>query len=242
MRPLLKICGLMREEDVLLCCDRGVEICGFVTEYPMPVPWNLSRERCRELLPLVRERAKSCVVTGGPPDKLLDLALDLRPDYIQLHGGESLAVTAALVEDLRPLGIRVIKTVPASPEARLREFGTADPAECGRLLTKTGVSAALVDARSPDNAAKMGLQADPALFRAVRDAAGCSVILGGGVRSENCARLIEALHPAMLDVMTGVELNPGRKSEELLDALLAAMEQAPPSPGKNTDKERQVRK
>ena len=80
MRPLLKICGLMREEDVLLCCDRGVEICGFVTEYPVPVPWNLNRERCRELLPLVRERAKSCVVTGGPPDKLLDLALDLRPD------------------------------------------------------------------------------------------------------------------------------------------------------------------
>ena len=223
MRPQLKICGLMREEDVELCCRKGVDICGFVTEYPVPVPWNLSRERCKELLPLVRGRAKSCVVTGGEPDKLRSLAFGLRPDLVQLHGGESLEVTAALAEELAPLGVGVIKTVPASPEARLREFGTADPAACGKMLSEAGVYAALVDARGPENAALPGLKADFSLFRAVRDAARCTTILGGGVRSENCAELIERLHPAVLDVMTGVELSPGRKSEEMLDALLEAM-------------------
>ena len=224
MRPQLKVCGLMREEDVLLCCRKGVEICGFVTEYPVPVPWNLSAERCAELLPLTRGRAKSCVVTGGEPDKLRSLAFQLRPDLMQLHGGESLAVTAALAEELAPLGIGVIKTVPASPEARLREFGTEDPAECGRKLSEAGVYAVLVDARGPENAAHAGLRADLSLFRAVRDAARCPTILGGGVRSENCGELMAHLHPAVLDVMTGVELSPGRKSEELLDALLEAME------------------
>ncbi len=225
MRPQLKVCGLMREEDVLLCCRKGVEICGFVTEYPVPVPWNLRRERCAELLPLTRGKAKSCVVTGGEPDKLRALACSLRPDLMQLHGGESLSVTAALAEELAPLGIGVIKTVPASPEARMREFGTADPAECGRLLSEAGVYAALVDARGPENAADTGLKADRSLFRAVRDAARCLAILGGGVRSENCRELIGQLHPAVLDVMTGVELSPGRKSEELLDSLLKAMEE-----------------
>ncbi len=225
MRPLLKICGLMREEDVLLCCRKGVELCGFVTEYPVPVPWNLSRDRCAELLPLAGGRAKTCVVTGGTREKILDLALFLQPDFIQLHGGESLAVTKDLVRDLAPLGIRVIKTIPPTAEARLREFGTADPAACGRLLDGAGVYAALVDARGPDNAANAGLQADPSLFLAVRNAARCVTILGGGVRSENCAQLVAELHPAVLDVMTGVEHEPGRKSEELLDALLAAMEQ-----------------
>ena len=44
------------------------------------------------------------------------------------------------------------------------------------------------------------------------------------MRSENCGELIKRLRPAVLDVMTGVELSPGRKSEELLDALLEAME------------------
>ena len=226
MRPQLKVCGLMREEDVELCCRKGVEICGFVTEYPVPVPWNLSRERCKELLPLVRGRAKSCIVTGGTREKILDLALFLQPDFIQLHGGESLAVTKDLVRDLAPLGIRVIKTIPPTAEARLREFGTADPAACGRLLDGAGVYAALVDARGPDNAANAGLQADPSLFLAVREAARCTVILGGGVRSENCAQLIASLDPAVLDVMTGVETKPGIKSEAMLDALLTAMETA----------------
>lgn len=224
MRPLLKVCGLMREEDVALCCREGVEICGFVTEYPVPVPWNLGWERCAELLPLVGGRSKRCIVTGGQPDKIRALAFSLRPDFVQLHGGESLALTAALAEDLAPQGIRVIKTVPPDPKARLRQFGTEDAAACGRLLDAAGVFAALVDARGPENAAGTGLSADPALFLAVRGAARCLTILGGGVRSDNCREIIDKLHPAALDVMTGVELSPGRKSPEKLRALLAAME------------------
>lgn len=224
MRPGLKICGLVRQEDVSLCCRLGVEICGFVTEYPVPVPWNLSREECAALLPGVQGNTRSCIVTGGPPEKLRDLALSLRPDLIQLHGGESLETTAALAEELVPQGIRVIKTVPYAAEARLREFGTADPAACGRLLTQAGVYAALVDARGPENAAGTDLHADASLFCSVRDAAGCLTILGGGVKAENCGALIAALHPAVLDVMTGVELSPGVKSEALLTRLLAAME------------------
>ncbi len=224
MRPELKVCGLMREEDVLLCCRKGVEYCGFVTEYPVPVPWNLSRERCRELLSLVGGGVRSCLVSGGSREKLRDLALSLRPDYLQLHGGETLEVTAALAEDLAPLGIGIIKTVPPSPETRLREFGTPDPAECAGLLDGAGVYAALVDARGPENAAGTHLHLDPALFLAVRGAARCLTILGGGVRSGNCGELIARLHPAVLDVMTGVELRPGEKSEVLLTALLEAME------------------
>ena len=114
--------------------------------------------------------------------------------------------------------------MPTSPAARLREFGTADPAACGEKLSRGGVYAALVDARGPENAAASGLQADPVLFRAVRDAAGCLTILGGGVKPENCARLIRELDPAVLDVLSGVESAPGKKSEALLDSLLAAME------------------
>ena len=150
--------------------------------------------------------------------------LRLRPDLIQLHAGESLELTAALAADLAPLGIGVIKTVPAAPEARLREFGTADPAACGEKLSRAGVYAALVDARGPENAASAGLHADPVLFRAVRDAARCLTILGGGVKPDNCEEIIRELDPAALDVMSGVERAPGRKSEALLDSLLAAME------------------
>lgn len=230
MRPLLKICGLMREADVDLCCRLGVDICGFVTEYPLPVPWNLTREQTAALLPCVRGGAKRCVVTGGPEEKIRELALALRPDYVQLHGGETIQATAALAAALAGQGIGVIKTVPAAPAARLREFGTADPAECARMLDAAGVFAALVDARGPENAAGAGLRADPALFQTVQRAAKCPTILGGGVTGENCAALIARLRPAALDVMTGVETAPGEKSEEKLRALLAAMAAAEASP------------
>ena len=58
----------------------------------------------------------------------------------------------------------------------------------------------------------------------MRDAARCLTILGGGVKPDNCEEIIRELEPAALDVMSGVERAPGRKSEALLDSLLAAME------------------
>ena len=79
MRTHIKICGLMRKEDVDLCCRIGADICGFVVEYPVQVPWNLLREQCAELLPAVSRPAKTCVVTGGEREKIISLALELKP-------------------------------------------------------------------------------------------------------------------------------------------------------------------
>ena len=38
----VKICGLMSEADVEMAVSAGADSLGFVTEYPVPVPWNLS--------------------------------------------------------------------------------------------------------------------------------------------------------------------------------------------------------
>ena len=64
-RLLLKICGLMRPEDIRLCQQAGVNIIGLVTEYPLPVPWNISAERAAELMSLVQSPMQTCLVTGG---------------------------------------------------------------------------------------------------------------------------------------------------------------------------------
>ena len=66
---MVKICGLMREEDVVFCQEAGVDILGFVTEYPLPVPWNLTRQETAALLARVSLPHKSCIVTGGSPEK-----------------------------------------------------------------------------------------------------------------------------------------------------------------------------
>ena len=224
MRPQLKICGLMREADVELCCGLGVELCGFVTEYPLDVPWNLSRADCRRLLSHVTPPAKRCIVTGGSPEKILSLALELRPDLVQLHFRETLDDTAALVRALAPYGIGVIKTIPASPVERIRQFGTEALAPCVRALCGAGVYAILADSRGPDNAAAGGAL-DLSFCRRVCAASSRPVAIGGGITADNCREILRAVRPAILDVMTGVEDAPGVKSRKKLSALTDAVSQ-----------------
>lgn len=230
MRPKLKICGLMRESDVELCCGLGVDLCGFVTEYPLDVPWNLSRADCRKLLLCAAPPAKRCIVTGGSPEQVLNLALELRPDLVQLHFHETLEDTEALVKALAPYGIGVIKTIPTSPEERMRQFGTDAPENCVRALCSAGVHAIPADSRGPDNAAGGGAL-DLRFCRRVCAAATRPVAVGGGITADNCLEVIQAVHPSILDVMTGVEDAPGVKSRSKLAALVSILQGRLPGRG-----------
>ena len=67
----VKICGNTNAEQVRLCVASGADCVGFVVEYPIPVPWNLSREQAAELLSLVPPMVTRAVVTGGGPEAVL---------------------------------------------------------------------------------------------------------------------------------------------------------------------------
>ncbi len=219
MRPVLKICGIMRAADVRVCAAAGVDIAGFVCEYPVDVPWNLSREQAGALLESVSGPMKRCIVTGGGFEKLYALAKSLRPDYIQLHYREDLALTRALADALGPMGVQVIKTLPQDAAQRRAQFGTADIGACAKLLDTSGAAYILCDARAPENAAHSGLRADIALYEAVRAAARTPVLLAGGITPENVGALLSCVQPDGIDVMTGVERRPGCKDAEKIAEL-----------------------
>ncbi len=222
MAVKLKICGLMREEDVDLCCALEVEMLGFVAEYPLSVPWNLKREEAARLMRRVRPPARTCLVTGGTAEDVTALALELRPDFVQLHFRETVADALYITSALTSAGIGVIKTIPADPRARLAQFGVEAPERCAEALGRVGVRAILVDSRTPESAHMPGQPADLALFRSVRTAAQVPVMLAGGVTPENCGALLAAA-PDWLDVMTGVERCPGQKDPQRLAAVTAAV-------------------
>ncbi|MEG3069634.1 MAG: phosphoribosylanthranilate isomerase [Candidatus Syntrophopropionicum ammoniitolerans] len=145
-RVRIKICGLKRAEDVPLCHQFGVDMVGFVTEYPLPV-LNLTAEKTKSFLEEVQPPLKSCLVTGGTCGKIIALAKDLHPHYIQLHYRETLTETEYIAKTLKQFGIGVIKTLPFSPSERLACFGTEELEECVRLLNSTAVDAILADSR-----------------------------------------------------------------------------------------------
>ena len=207
----IKICGLMREEDVVFCQEAGVDILGFVTEYPLPVPWNLTRQEAGDLMARVSLPHKSCIVTGGSPGKILDLARELKPDLIQLHYRETLEDTKQILQALEPLGVGVIKTVPPDRLERIRQFGTEDLSAIASLLEKAGVYAILADSRTPENAVRGSSNLDQVFFGSLMKASRKPVILAGGITPDNVTEILEKDRASFIDVMTGVEKSPGEK-------------------------------
>jgi phosphoribosylanthranilate isomerase len=52
------------------------------------------------------------------------------------------------------------------------------------------------------------------------------VVLAGGLTPENVAAAISTLHPAVVDVSSGVEISPGLKSAERMSAFALAVASA----------------
>lgn len=198
---------------------------GFVTEYPVPVPWNLSRENAKELLSLVRHPYKTCLVTGGSPDKVIELAEILRPSAIQLHYKETLDDTAAIARVLKELGIETVKTMPVTEEEQNHQFGTTDIGDIVSLLCQTEISGILADTRTPSNAAEKGGKADTALFVRIKELSSKPVILAGGITPGNVREMIEQTKAEHIDIMTGAESSPGVKDEKKLTDLLSAIKE-----------------
>jgi len=203
----------MRAQDVRMCARHGADIAGFVVEYPRPVPWNLSAAQARELMAAVRRPTQTCVVTSGSPKHVLRIAAATGPDYLQLHGAETLADTAYLVRELGKQGVKIIKALfPDTPDL---EKTAAD-------FCAAGVHAVLFDPRTPDNASHGGA-ADLHAYQKLQRAVHCPVVLAGSITPENAAEIIRQTQAPMIDLMTGVETRPGVKDEAKVIALFQAI-------------------
>jgi len=242
----VKICGLKSEKDVLICQKYGADILGFVVDYPLPVPWNLSLEEAGVLFAAaaagtgteVAARtgasaetsastgaaalARTCLVTGGDTDKIIALAEKLRPSYLQLHYRETLAETERLAAYLKALGldIQIIKTLPLSSEERYYQFGSHSLEYAVRRLCETDIFGVLIDSRTPEDPASPGKKVDLDAFLAVKRLSSKPVILAGGITPDSVAGILERSGAEFIDVMTGVERSRGVKDEMKVRDLL----------------------
>lgn len=216
----VKICGLMREQDVKLCGDLLVDIAGFVTEYPINVPWNLSCDEAKYLIDKVYPPMKSCVVTGGECSKILNIVKSLRPDYVQLHFREKISDVYYIAQKLLPLKTGVIKAFPLSKQERIYQFGTENISECVRLLNMSGACAVLVDSRTHDNASQKSLPVDFEIYREIKHESRIPVILAGGITPYNIEKIVKEEKPYAVDIMTGVESSAGIKDVDKLRTVV----------------------
>ncbi len=216
----VKICGIKWQEDVIECMKNGVGILGFVVEYPVNVPWNLKREQAKELIKLVSEPHKSCIVTGGKPEEIINLAREIKPNMVQLHYHETLEDTKIITDILYEEGIEIIKTVPLSEEEQILQFGTTDIKEIVESLCKTKVSALLIDARGPANASDTGIKVDSEIYQKVKQFSTKEVILAGGIKLDNIEDILKETGAKSIDIMTGVEKIAGEKDSNKIEQIM----------------------
>lgn len=152
---------------------------------------------------------------------------------LQLVGGETPEEVAAVAcalrsgfpEDARPsLLVSVGVTVTG---ARAETLSGCAPDE----LAAAGADAIVVDtatARTPGvfEIGGTGMVSDWRRAAALVQASPVPVWLAGGLTPANVAEAMEALHPAGVDVSSGVESAPGVKDEALLEAFVAAVRAA----------------
>jgi phosphoribosylanthranilate isomerase len=210
MSVIVKICGLSTEETVDAALAAGTDMLGFVF-FPRS-PRAVTPERAAQLAERARGRAEIVALTVDMDDAVLAEVVDtLKPDWLQLHGGENVARVAEIRERfglpvMKALGIRSAEDlagIPAYVEVADRLLLDAKPPKGADRPGGNGVSFdwRLLDALDP----------------------GLSYMLSGGLDADNVAAALALAHPPGIDASSGVESAPGVKDPERIRAFIAAI-------------------
>lgn len=204
----VKICGVTTNEALDAALAGGARFVGFVV-YPQS-PRHLSRDKLAALAARARGRAETVIVTVDAGDDLLAGVAEIaRPDWIQLHGGES---PGRVANAARYAGRGVIKAL-----------GVARPDDLAQVDAYAGAADMLMfDAKPPPGGLPGGnaLAFDWAIL--ARRAFARPWMLSGGLTPSNVAEAITASGAALVDVSSGVESSPGLKDPLLVAQFLAA--------------------
>lgn len=254
--PRIKICGLMREQDVTLAVECGAKLLGFIA---VPTsPRALTIERVAELTAAVPSGVACVLVVRDESAATLRAWCEQAPrvTHLQLHGEEP----AELVAATRAATTRaIIKAVPVAPDGSMmlldtgadfdlldtRVGGTAVQAASpltrdGQTSTHAGSASIEAEPSSRSASGGHGLEGHAATFGgsgrtfdwsvlAAIDAPtrASRIMLAGGITPDNIA---EAARTGVfaLDLASGVEVpgQPGIKDHGRVRALFTALNEA----------------
>jgi phosphoribosylanthranilate isomerase len=218
----VKICGITTVEDALMCADAGADYLGFVTEFPQPVPWNLTAKESLQIVDKVKAQVSTVVVTTGRPNRVLELARLIRPHFVQLHGQERLLEIDELVKELMRDNIKTIKALPIRVGDNKAIFELEEPIEAAQAIESTGVWGITLDSRTKAMPAGTGAKADWSLAERVRSRISCNFGLAGGLNPGNVRQAILRVRPDIVDVLSGVEAEYGKKHADKARAFIRA--------------------
>ncbi|MDH3891569.1 MAG: phosphoribosylanthranilate isomerase [candidate division Zixibacteria bacterium] len=192
----VKVCGITRPGDGLMATEVGAELIGMIF-YRRSPRFVQPHEAEAIISELPRAVARVGVFVDEPVQSLLELAVRLDLDYVQLHGNES----DDQIDQVRREGFEVIKA--------FRILGLAD----WESLYSSSADLVMVDNATAELKGGTGRTFDWSIEppRPVTN-----LVLSGGLTVDNIEDGVARFDPAIVDVNSGVESSPGVKSKAML--------------------------
>jgi len=209
----VKICGINSVESADAAVRAGADFAGLV--FHPKSPRNLTREQAEALAARMQGRVRLVALFADASDEeIADTARIVKPDFIQLHGGETPERVGALRSRL---GIPIIKAVAIAD--------AADVANAARY--EAAADMLLLDAKAPDSAMRPGGHGAAFDWQLLRGRSFSRPwLLAGGLNAENVVRAIRSSEAPGVDVSSGGETAPGVKSPEMIESFIAAARSA----------------
>jgi phosphoribosylanthranilate isomerase len=199
-KVLVKICGITECEDAFRAVRLGAAALGFIFA---PGPRQILPDKARRIIEALPPGVKTVgVFVNAQAAAIREHIIYCGLDLVQLHGQES-------PEFCRALMPYAIKAVRIKDDASLHAIAGY----------RTCVRALLLDTYSEDKAGGTGKTFDWQLAVKAK-APGLPIFLAGGLGPSNIQAVIRMVRPYAVDVNSGVEERPGKKSYGRMKELM----------------------
>ena len=197
----VKICGNTNQEDVRLAISLGADYIGLIfAESKRKVALAAAKEIVSAF---PKFKSFVGVFCNQPKQEVEAAAVELGLPLLQFQGDE----TALYCSHFRNAGFQVIKTFHVRDAMSLKRIDEYD------------ADYFLLDTYSPHERGGTGIPFDWRLLDE-RPIVHEKLFLAGGLNGQNVVQAIEKVRPYAVDVASGVEGTPGRKSPELLKQFI----------------------
>ena len=202
MYPRIKICGITRPEDGMEAARLGADAIGLV--FYEKSPRNVSLEQARTIVRALPPFVSVVALFVNPDEAFVRRVLDACPvDILQFHGEESPTFCRSFS---RPY----LKAVRVRPGVDLLEWAAAYHDARGLLA-----DAFVEGAHGGTGAVFDWTLLPPGLP--------LPLILSGGLTPDNVQQAVAKVHPAAVDVSSGVESSKGIKDAAKMAAFISGV-------------------
>ncbi len=212
----LKICGTTNLIDARISVEAGADALGFIFA---PSPRHIGITEAADIIAqLPSGLEKIGVFVNEAPARVVEIAELAGLTGVQLHGDEA---AEQLPELRRELGERkIIKVLRCADISEIVQKKLA-----GYLAARASLDAIMLDSGSTEQLGGTGIPFswNDALDVAATIRKSMPLIVAGGLNAHNVAQALELFQPWGVDVVSGVESEPGKKDKARLRDFVSAV-------------------